>query len=218
MFYESPHRLGENTRRDGLRCSAPNAGSRGAQLTKFERASLEGPSPGWRCSLPARVKGEAVIVVAGRPSWSSMPPTGRRRSMSADAPAAAAVDEVTQRFGLKRKGLRCRAQPAKPRTSGTSGTRRFHEQRRPTARPRRRCSAGSSATASSRRVKTPVGEIDLYIAQRGDLVVFVEVKARGLFRTRKPRRWRRQSPPHRPRRPTLAHPPPDLATVRCAST
>ena len=68
--------------------------------------------------------------------------------------------------------------PAKPRTSGTSGTRRFHE------RAGRRGEAWAALFLQlkryrilARRVKTPVGEIDL-IARRGDLVVFVEVKAR----------------------------------------
>ena len=69
--------------------------------------------------------------------------------------------------------------PAKKRTSGASGTRRFHE------RAGRRGEAWAALFLRlkryrilARRVKTPVGEIDL-IARRGDLVVFVEVKARG---------------------------------------
>ena len=69
---------------------------------------------------------------------------------------------------------------AKPRqTSGTSGSRRFHE------RAGRRGEAWAALYLGlkryrilARRVKTPVGEIDL-IARRGDLIVIVEVKARG---------------------------------------
>ena len=69
---------------------------------------------------------------------------------------------------------------ATPRqTSGTSGSRRFHD------RAGRRGEAWAALYLGlkryrilARRVKTPVGEIDL-IARRGDLIVIVEVKARG---------------------------------------
>ena len=106
VFYESPRRLG-----DTLAAMAELWGNRQAavalELTKrFERV--------YRGSLPelaatcagAETKGEAVIVVAGADAPAAPDAADWQAALTAameDQPLRAAVDEVTTKFGLKRK-------------------------------------------------------------------------------------------------------------------
>ncbi|QQR36547.1 16S rRNA (cytidine(1402)-2'-O)-methyltransferase [Devosia oryziradicis] len=106
VFYESPRRLD-----DTLAAMAEIWGERQAtvalELTKrFERVH-RGTLPALAAEFAgAETKGEAVIVVAGAAEASAPDEAGWQAELvaaMADKPLRAAVDAVTEKFGLKRK-------------------------------------------------------------------------------------------------------------------
>src|SRR5690606_16720741 len=106
VFYESPRRLGDTLAAMAEAFGAERPGAVALELTKrFERVER-----GTLAELAARfgageTKGEAVIVVGGAEDatvdtadWQAA-----LEAALADQPLRAAVDEITARFGLKRK-------------------------------------------------------------------------------------------------------------------
>jgi 16S rRNA (cytidine1402-2'-O)-methyltransferase len=107
VFYESPRRLG-----DALGAMAEIFGTErlavvALELTKkFERVS-RGPLGELATQFGAAEKGEAVILVAGVTDIATDPDEWRAalgEAMS-DRPLRAAVDDISARFGLKRKDV-----------------------------------------------------------------------------------------------------------------
>ena len=105
VFYESPHRLGESLAAMAEMFGADRPAAVALELTKkFERVA-RGPLAELALQFAGEVKGEAVIVVGGAPEvtvdaadWQAALDEALTR-----LPLRAAVDEVTARFGLKRK-------------------------------------------------------------------------------------------------------------------
>jgi 16S rRNA (cytidine1402-2'-O)-methyltransferase len=105
VFYESPRRLGETLAAMAEAFGGDRLGAVALELTKkFERVH-RGPLAELAPAFADAEKGEAVIVVAG--AGDTAPDADAWRAALAEAmadqPLRAAVDEVTQRFGLKRK-------------------------------------------------------------------------------------------------------------------
>lgn len=105
VFYESPHRLGESLAAMAEVFGADRPAAVALELTKkFERVA-RGSLAELALQFTGEVKGEAVIVVGGATElvvdaadWQAALDEALTR-----LPLRAAVDEVTQRFGLKRK-------------------------------------------------------------------------------------------------------------------
>ena len=105
VFYESPHRLGESLAAMAEVFGADRPAAVALELTKkFERVA-RGSLGELALQFTGEVKGEAVIVVGGATElvvdaadWQAALDEALTR-----LPLRAAVDEVTQRFGLKRK-------------------------------------------------------------------------------------------------------------------
>lgn len=105
VFYESPHRLGESLAAMAEVFGADRPAAVALELTKkFERVA-RGPLAELALQFAGEVKGEAVIVVGGAPAVTVDEANWQAALDEALArlPLRAAVDEVTQRFGLKRK-------------------------------------------------------------------------------------------------------------------
>ena len=108
VFYESPRRLGDTLRAMAEGFGADRQAAVALELTKrFERVvSRHARRASRRVQAMDETKGEAVIVVGGAPERG-----GRRGRLAArrwprrssGQPLRAAVDEITERFGLKRK-------------------------------------------------------------------------------------------------------------------
>ena len=106
VFYESPRRLGETLAAMADIFGADRLGVVALELTKkFERIFRAPLSELVTQFADAETKGEAVILVAG--AEESAPDPDEWRAALAEAmarePLRAAVDEVAERFGLKRK-------------------------------------------------------------------------------------------------------------------
>lgn len=105
VFYESPHRLGESLAAMAEMFGVDRPAAVALELTKkFERVA-RGSLGELALQFTGEVKGEAVIVVGGATElvvdaadWQAALDEALTR-----LPLRAAVDEVTQRFGLKRK-------------------------------------------------------------------------------------------------------------------
>lgn len=105
VFYESPHRLGESLAAMAEMFGVDRPAAVALELTKkFERVA-RGSLGELALQFTGEVKGEAVIVVGGATElvvdaadWQAALEEALTR-----LPLRAAVDEVTARFGLKRK-------------------------------------------------------------------------------------------------------------------
>lgn len=107
VFYESPRRLAE-----ALAAMAEAFGERQAVVTLELTKRFERTARGSLPELAARfsgeeTKGEAVIVVAGASDTAPAPEDWRAALVEAmaDQPLRAAVDDITARYGLKRKDV-----------------------------------------------------------------------------------------------------------------
>lgn len=107
VFYESPRRLGDSLAAMAEAFGAERPAAVALELTKrFER--VERGTLGELAAFYAEddTKGEAVIVVTGAsetPVDAADWQAALDAALAADQPLRAAVDEVTARFGLKRK-------------------------------------------------------------------------------------------------------------------
>ncbi len=106
VFYESPRRLGDSLAAMAAAFGADRAGAVALELTKrFERLHRGTLSELAEIFASDDTKGEAVILVAGASAGDIE--TGDWQAALAEAlvdqPLRAAVDDVTQKFGLKRK-------------------------------------------------------------------------------------------------------------------
>ncbi|HHY51030.1 MAG TPA: 16S rRNA (cytidine(1402)-2'-O)-methyltransferase, partial [Alphaproteobacteria bacterium] len=108
VFYESPRRLGESLAAMAQAFGTDREAAVVLELTKrFERVK-RGPLGALAAALAGEAeKGEAVIVVAGA-DVSGVDPAAWRAALAAAlarAPLRAAVEEVTEAYGLKRKDV-----------------------------------------------------------------------------------------------------------------
>lgn len=108
VFYESPRRLGDSLADMVKVFGSDRLGAVALELTKrFERLE-RGPLADLAAHFAAdETKGEAVIVVAGASAEEAAVPEGdwqaELQTRLADEPLRAAVDAITEKFGLKRK-------------------------------------------------------------------------------------------------------------------
>jgi 16S rRNA (cytidine1402-2'-O)-methyltransferase len=108
IVYESPRRLGESLAAMAKVFGAERVGVVALELTKkFERV-FRGPLGDLAQQFgEAETKGEAVVLVSGSPETEPDPLEWQDALAIAMAgqPLRAAVDEITERFGLKRKDV-----------------------------------------------------------------------------------------------------------------
>jgi len=106
-FYESPRRLGHTLATMADIFGPDRIAVVALELTKkFERVS-RGPLGDLAAQFGAAEKGEAVILVAGATDIAADPEEWHAALTEAmvDKPLRAAVDDITARFGLKRKDV-----------------------------------------------------------------------------------------------------------------
>ena len=107
VFYESPRRLGDSLTAMAEILGADRLAGVALELTKkFERVS-RGPLGALAPQFGEAEKGEAVILVAGATDIAVDPDEwrGALEEAMVEQPLRAAVDEITARFGLKRKDV-----------------------------------------------------------------------------------------------------------------
>ncbi len=106
VFYESPRRLGESLAAMAKIFGAERVGVVALELTKKFERSFRAPLGDLAAQFAdAETRGEAVILVAGAPDAVADPAEWQAALAAAmeAQPLRAAVDEIADRFGLKRK-------------------------------------------------------------------------------------------------------------------